>query len=87
MDIPVQDYEIIPPTKIAKRVNFNVMVELNKRAIVNVRFYATLNEYEMNVLDEKTLVIEGEEYSAWGNDDSYLETLIFSKLGIQKTEV
>jgi hypothetical protein len=87
MDIAVQDYEIIPPTKIAKRVKFNVTVELNKRAIVKVMFYPSLDQYDMNLLDEKMVIIEGEEYTAWGNDDAYLETLVFSKLGIQKNVI
>ena len=38
----------------------------------------------MYVLDEKIFLIEGEEYKEWGNDDNYLENLIFKKLGLIK---
>jgi hypothetical protein len=34
------------------------------------------------VVEVKHLRIEGEEYKNWGNDDSYLLNLVFTKLGI-----
>ena len=33
-------------------------------------------------LYEKQIVIEGDEYQAWGNDDNYLRLIVASKLGL-----
>lgn len=56
-------------------------VVLNEKAVVAVSFFERDSEFK--VLDTQVLFIEGEEYKAWGNDDTYLKDLIFSKLGIK----
>jgi hypothetical protein len=38
-----------------------------------------------NLLDNKTVKIEGDEYNAWGDDDNYITNLVLTKLGLTKT--
>ena len=38
-----------------------------------------------NLLDNKYVKIEGEEYNAWGDDDNYITNLVLTKLGLTKT--
>jgi hypothetical protein len=33
-------------------------------------------------LYEKQIVVEGDEYQAWGSDDNYLRLIVASKLGL-----
>lgn len=60
---------------------------------VNISFYnlilhtsiqARVNMIDENggLIDSKFLLIEGEEYNNWGNDDDYLRDLILSKLNL-----
>jgi hypothetical protein len=37
-----------------------------------------------NFIKSSDITIEGEEYAAWGDDDSYLENLVLYKLGLNK---
>ena len=38
-----------------------------------------------NLLDNKIVRIEGDEYNAWGDDDNYITNLVLTKLGLTKT--
>ena len=38
---------------------------------------------QMSYCDIRTLKIEVDEYTNWGNDDNYLINLVLSKLGIE----
>ena len=38
-----------------------------------------------NIVDNKYVKIEGEEYNAWGDDDNYITNLVLTKLGLTKT--
>jgi len=38
-----------------------------------------------NLLDNKFVKIEGDEYTAWGNDDNYITNLVLTKLGLTQT--
>lgn len=48
----------------------------------SVTVIANTYDSSKNRLYEKQIVIEGEEYDAWGTDDDYLKSLIASKLGL-----
>jgi hypothetical protein len=75
--------DIEPATlpKTASHIKIDVKVILGNKAIVSVGFHERNNYYQ--ALETKVIIIENEEYNAW-IDDSYLENLIFSKLGITK---
>jgi hypothetical protein len=68
--------------KIATRMKIDVTVTLGERAYVRVAFYE--DDSEFTPLDVKVLVLENEEYKAWGNDDNYVKDWVFRKLGIGK---
>jgi len=68
--------------KMAARIKIDVSVLLGEKALVRVSFYEADVEYMP--LDTKMFYIEGDEYAAWGHDDTYLDDLIFKKLGITK---
>lgn len=79
MDLAIEP--VVYP-KLATRIKIDVSVILGEKAIVKVSFYEADSEFAP--LDIKMFYIEGEEYKEWGNDDTYLENLIYSKLGISK---
>lgn len=64
---------------IATTIGYSVVeLVLNEYVIVSVTFYnATDNPVKHDIVK-----IEGEEYAAWGTDDSYLTNLILQKLGL-----
>ena len=55
-------------------------VELNTSCSI---FYE-LQSNEGKHLISGNLVIEGEDYTNWGNDDSYLTDIILQKLNLEK---
>jgi hypothetical protein len=79
MDLTI---EPISFPKLATKMKIDVSVLLGEKAIIRVGFYEADSEF--TPLDIKMIIIEGEEYKKWGNDDSYLENLIYSKLGLTK---
>jgi len=52
-------------------------LRLNESVSVGVQLY-----YGQQQVYFTSFMIEGEEYSAWGNDDNYLKNLVASKLGL-----
>jgi hypothetical protein len=83
-NIKIENYDITQPTLTATAVQLSTTVELYNRATVGVAFYDTTDPLRTVFVGQKTVVIEGDEYTAWGNSDSYLEDLVFEKLGIVK---
>ena len=52
-------------------------VELNK----SVNFMVSiLNRYGLQI-DVKSITLEGDEYRAWGNDDTYLYKIVAERFG------
>ena len=81
------DLQIEPMTfpKVASRMTMDITVVLNEKAFVKVSFFEDVEVFIP--LDTQIIIIEGDEYKRWGNDDSYIKNLVFSKLGITlKTE-
>ena len=66
--------------KYAVRVRINVQVVLAQKANIAVSFYEA--DQEFVVLKQELIVIEGDEYMAWGNDDNYIKELVFRKLNL-----
>ena len=77
------DLQIEPMTfpKVASRVPMDITVVLNEKAFVKVSFFEDVEVF--TPLHTQIIIIEGEEYKAWGNRDTYMTDLIFSKLGIK----
>lgn len=78
MELPIQPTAI---PKIATRIKIDVGVVLDEKAIIRVSFYESDQEFQP--IDTKILFIEGDEYRAWGNDDTYIKNIVFQRLGIQ----
>ena len=81
------DLQIEPMTfpKVASRMTMDITVVLNEKAFVKVSFFEDVEVFIP--LDTQIIIIEGDEYKRWGNDDKYIKDLVFSKLGITlKTE-
>ena len=89
MSFPIEDYEIKQPILVAKCVKIEVIsVTLYERAYVRVSFYkseADVTSYNSQ-LSTEIMDVYGEAYEKWGQDDSYLETLVFEKYGLVKRQ-
>jgi hypothetical protein len=83
-NIQIENYDITQPTLTATAVQLSTSVELYNRAVVGVAFFDTTDPIRSVFVGQKTVVIEGEEYTSWGTSDTYLEDLVFEKLGIVK---
>lgn len=76
----------ISPTLIPKyavRIKIDVSVVLESKAMIRVSFYE--EDSEFTPLDVNVIILEGEEYKKWGNDDKYIINYVFEKLSIHKT--
>lgn len=60
---------------------FIINLELFKSVDVDVHFYNELDG--SGVIDVKSLKLEGNDYQAWSNDDSYIVTYVVNKLNLQ----
>lgn len=78
----IEEYVVQEPVK-ASRVELRVEVILGEKAIVRAVFYGRL---VFEPVSTKIVIIEGEEYSKWGEDDSYLERIVYEKLGLNKVK-
>lgn len=88
MNIPVVDKEIIQPPKIVRCVNMYITnLILNASVSVRVDYFESRNSPNPIPFDSAFLTIEGDEYTAWGNDDTYLENLVLQKLDLQPEQI
>lgn len=84
MNIAIEDYSLIQEPKIINHIVIQV-VQLELYKYVNLRVLLLYKKDDNTTfIDERTIKIEGEEYNAWADDDSYLETLVLQKLGFNK---
>jgi hypothetical protein len=82
----------------ATKVNVNDKEEIKVFIINNVEIriinlslgnYVDVNavlKQDNNFISSQNFRIQGEEYTNWGNDDTYLENLILQKLGLTRKE-
>ena len=81
------DFVVINPTpieKIATKMKIDVNVALGEKAYIRVTLFEQHNEF--NPLETKMIVLEGEEYKAWGNDDQYIKDIVYKELGLLPLE-
>lgn len=76
-------YDTVPSEKteqyVVTKLDIQILdLKLNESVLVLVSLY---NEQEVRV-NQKQIIISGDEYSAWGSDDQYLLTLVASKFGL-----
>lgn len=70
---------------IAKRIHIKVTtITFNESAKFDVDFYKSNEPYDMDLIKTETVLIEGDEYKEWKDDDDYIINLICKKLGINQ---
>jgi len=70
------------PAPIAVKVEIAVAeLVLNSHVEIVVAYFNSNG----NIIDNKFIKIQGEEYNNWGLDDGYLVDLVLSKLGLTKS--
>lgn len=75
------EFQIEPRAiKVATRVKINVNVVLDEKAYIQVSFYE--EDSEFTPIDSKVIVLEGEDYKKWGNDDNYIKDIVYETLGL-----
>lgn len=85
MIVLIKDKEITQPSKIAQKCDIQVVSLIFGHSIVfRVRLFESVDEMHFNVVKEDMVVVEGEEYLNWGNDDEYMQNLIFERMGLAK---
>jgi hypothetical protein len=82
MIIDIETYKIVKEVEINQIIISIVNIDFeNKSAMFKVFFSNSV--FDAND-SNKYISIEGDEYSAWGEDDEYIINLILSKLGLNK---
>lgn len=88
MDLDIQDYTIPQAPLIAKRVHIQISeLKFGESVKFNVYFYLSGTKYDMTTLKIETVLIDGDDYKAWNNDDQYIINLILAKFGLVKKPV
>ena len=82
MLVSIENKEIVTTKTISKIDILDGNIQLNRF----VSFPVRLMDSDDNVISFENVSISGEEYNNWGSDDSYIETLILTKLGLQKLQ-
>ena len=82
MLVNIENKDLITTKTISKVDILDGNIQLNRF----VSFPVRLMDSDDNVISIEHVSISGEEYNNWGSDDSYIETLILTKLGFQKLQ-
>jgi hypothetical protein len=82
MLVNIENKDFITTKTISKIDILDGNIQLNRF----VSFPVRLMDSDDNVISIEHVSISGEEYNNWGSDDSYIETLILTKLGFQKLQ-
>mgnify|MGYP000374421476 CR=1 FL=1 len=78
--VDINDFTLAAP--VVTRVEMEVMeMVLNSHVVMIVHYLNAAG----NLLDNKIVKIDGDEYNAWGDDDNYIINLVLTKLGLTKT--
>lgn len=80
IQVDVNDFTLDAPVVVKIEMEVIEMI-LDSHVTMAVRY---LND-NGNLLDNKIVKIEGDEYNAWGDDDNYIINLVLTKLGLTKT--
>ena len=82
IQVDVTDFALEAP--VVTKVEMEVMEMVLDSHVIMVVHYLNANG---NLLDNKFVKIEGDEYNAWGDDDSYITNLVLTKLGLTQQTV
>jgi hypothetical protein len=77
--VPVVLTQYNPPIRYINSFTYTVRsFELSVQITFSVFLYDENGQY----LDNSIVTLSGDEYTAWGNDDSYIKIYIANKLGL-----
>jgi hypothetical protein len=76
--------QIKPVTKISTEVELNIVVFTDPIENNRTKASATVKLLGEGIFDTKSVIIEADEYDAWGSDDNYIYDLILSKVGLER---
>lgn len=76
--------QIKPITKVSTEVELNIVVFTDPFDSTKTKATATVKLLGDGINDTKSVLIEPEEYNAWGSDDNYIYDLILSKVGFER---
>lgn len=76
--INVQTKEVVTTRVITQVEILEGNIQLNQSA----RFPVKLSDSNGNLVSMEFVTIEGEDYTNWSTDDSYITSLILTKLGV-----
>jgi len=76
-DVPIQKSTL---TKIDQITNIKIRV-VSLELFTNVTLSVLFMNDQNNMIDNKIIILEGSEYTNWGNDDNYIKNIVLSKLG------
>jgi len=78
--VDIQTKEITTTNQVVKIEIDDIQVTLDDSAKIVVRL---LNDSD-NLVNIEIVDVTGDEYNAWGTDDSYIIDLVLTKLGMTK---
>lgn len=68
----------------ANRIRIYVQVLLAQKAIIQVQYFEC--DDDLSPMHTEAIILQGDEYFAWGNDDNYIKELVFKRLNIASLE-
>lgn len=84
ISVEINPFNYVTDVKIISRIEVHVFSIV---LFESVTVMVTLCDDKDHVIDNKHIVISGDEYVMWSNDDSYLIDLVLTKLGLSKKSV
>lgn len=80
----VEPCDFIAPVRVIHHIEIQIMgLVLFSSVSIVVSLYDE-NDY---IIDNRQIIIQGEEYNNWANDDNYLLDLVLVKLGLTKKSI
>ena len=77
--VNVNDYNFVQ-TSVINNIQINILkIELFKSMTLSVSLLSN-----NKIIDSKMMIISGDEYNNWSNDDNYIVNLVLTKLNLTK---
>ena len=77
--VNVNDYTFVK-TSVINNIQINILkIELFKSITLSVNLLSNTK-----IIDSQIMIISGDEYTNWSNDDNYIINLVLTKLNLTK---
>ena len=74
----------VVPQSVAKTCSIVKILSISVTLYESATIQVGLCDEQQNIIEFKTVIIDGPDYSNWGNSDDYLENKVVEKLGFTK---